>query len=120
MSPLITCPVPRNPPALSIILPIDSSAKSGTPFLIPYYLTVKGEVRKVVTPIYNTIPVKGFVTTGARAVKYLSDDVSTKTMLQTFTATTYSGARILARLTMEHPDLATSQAAVTTTIASEF
>jgi hypothetical protein len=71
------------------------------------------------TPIYNAVPVKSFVTTGNKAVQHLLGDVSTKTMLRISTATDYSGARILCRLAMDHPDLVMSHDAVTMTIASE-
>ena len=72
----------------------------------------------VASPPHCSIPRRGFVSPGARVLKEFQSSTDLP-FLRIFTATVYSGARILKQLAMVDANLATSQKVVKSTLQTE-
>jgi hypothetical protein len=119
-SPFISHCIPRNPVGSVIAWPV---ARGGCiTEIIPFYLSVKMEKGLAVTcPPHCAIPRHGFVSPGTRVLDEFQKDEDTRLLefLRIFTATVYSGARILRQLGLCFPHLMTSEEAVLRTLCSE-
>jgi hypothetical protein len=117
LSPFVSNCVPRNRPLGNIVVPFQVG--SMVAFMAPFHIGVRQkETLAVASPPHNSIPRHGFVTPGAKVYKAFQDSEHLG-LLRTFTATVYSGARILHELAKVEPALTTSENAVRTTLANE-
>ena len=118
ISPYVSNALPRNSSASNIVVPFRLRDLT-VAFVSPYYIGVrKQEELTAASPPHNSIPRRGFVATGKRVLKdfQLSEDLP---FLRVFTATVYSGARILRNMALHHPHLTTSPKVVESTLLTE-
>jgi hypothetical protein len=118
ISPYVSNALPRNSSASNIMVPFRLRDLT-VAFVSPYYIGVRQqEELAAASPPHNSIPRRGFVATGKRVLKdfQLSDDLP---FLRVFTATVYSGARILRNMALHHPHLTTSPKVVESTLRTE-
>jgi hypothetical protein len=107
ISPYVSNALPRNWSFANIMVPLQVR-DSTLAFAVPYYIGVRQqEELAAALPPHNSIPCHGFVLTSAKVLKdvQLSKDLP---FLQVFTASVYSGARILQKMALLHPHLTTS------------
>jgi hypothetical protein len=119
-SPFISHCIPRNPVGSVITWPMASG--DCITEIIPFYLSVKMDKGLAVTcPPHCAIPRHGYVSRGTRVLDEFQKDQDKRLLefLRIFTATVYSGARILRQLGMCFPHLMTSEEAVLRTLRSE-
>jgi hypothetical protein len=128
-SPFISGCIPRNPVGSVIAWPVGSGGRGGgVTEIIPFYVTVQMENGlKVMHPPHCAIPRHGFVSTGKRVLAEFHNEQDLRPLevgrpvafLRIFTASVYSGARILCQLGQLHPLLKTSEVAAKRTLDSE-
>jgi hypothetical protein len=107
ISPFVSNAFPRNSSASNIVVPFRLQDLT-VAFASPYYIGVRQqEELAAASPPHNSIPWRRFVATGKQVLKdfQLSEDLP---FLPVFTATVYSGARILRNMALHHPHLTTS------------
>jgi hypothetical protein len=117
-SPYISNALPRNRSSANIVVPLQLRDLT-LAFAVPYYIGVKEqEELAAASPPHNSIPRRGFVSTGAKVLKdfQLSEDLR---FLRVFTASVYSGARILQQIVLLHPHLTTSPNVVESALQTE-
>jgi hypothetical protein len=118
ISPYVSNALPRNSSASNIVVPFRLRDLT-LAFVSPYYIGVRQqEELTAASPPHNSIPRRGFVATDKRVLKdfQLSEDLP---FLRVFTATVYSGARILRNMALRHPHLTTSPKVVESTLLTE-
>jgi hypothetical protein len=121
VSPFVSGAVPRNRALGNIVVPFQLP-DSAVAFASPFYIGVKQQdTLAVASAPHNSIPSHGFVSPGSKVFKAFQECEVSKHLqvLRTFTATVYSGARILRELAIQHPGLTTSQEAVKLTLLNE-
>ena len=107
ISPYVSNAIPRNWSSANVVVPLQLP-DSTVAYSVPYYMGVQHQDQlAAVLPPHNSIPRRGFVTKGAKVLKEFqsSEDLP---FLRVFTATVYSGARLLKKIALLHPHLTTS------------
>jgi hypothetical protein len=105
ISPLISNCLPRNTSESIILWPFCKSSNIIWNYFVPFYVGVKGRhtSNNVKSVYHNAMPQYGFVSKGNKVVKIMSGQKKNnelKEIMRMFTATTYSGARILMHFSM--------------------
>ena len=120
-SPFIDHAISRNPVGSVITWPVASAGGMITE-IIPFHVSVKMKTGLAVTcPPHCAIPRHGFSASGTKVLVEFKKQVNPRLeeFLRIFTATVYSGARILRELARTFPHLRTSEEAVRRTLCSE-
>jgi hypothetical protein len=127
-SPFISHCIPRNQMHSVITCPVVTRNEGGVTTVIPFYITVKKEKGlAVVCPPHCAIPRHGFVSTGSRVLTQFKNHGESQAIqarlpqsfLRIFTASTFTGARVLRQLGISFPQFVTSEEAVERTLGSE-
>jgi hypothetical protein len=128
-SPYISGCIPRSPIDSVIAWPVASRGIGGSiTEIIPFYVSVQMKMGlAVMHPPHCAIPRHGFVSKGTRVVSEFQDDRYLRPLrfggpvdfLRIYTASVYSGARILCQLGQLYPLLKTSVTAAKRTLLSE-
>ena len=118
VSPFVSNALPRNSVLGNIVVPFQLH-DSSVAFAPPFYIGVRQQgAPAVASPALSSIPRHGFVSSGAKVSNAFHDSEYLE-VLRIFTATVYSGARILRKLAVLHSHLTTSPVAVELTLQNE-